>query len=87
MLRAISTPSLYIYIFFECVRERRVGAAGRKWGSQFLPYRGALKKFLKVEVHNQNEVNDSSIFLCLPKILRGILLQSYKFRETGLTEA
>jgi hypothetical protein len=50
MLHAMSTPSLYIYIFFVfvCEREELEQPVGKR-GSQFWTYRGALKKFLKVE--------------------------------------
>lgn len=51
-----------------------------KKGSPFFAYRGALHKFSEAEVHNQNEVACSSLFLYFPEFLLGVLLPSYKFR-------
>ncbi|WJX84415.1 hypothetical protein P8452_66993 [Trifolium repens] len=50
MLHAMSTPSLYIYIFFVfvCEREELEQPVGKR-GSQLWTYRGALKKFLKAK--------------------------------------
>lgn len=56
-------------------------------GSQFWTYRGALKKFLKVEVHNWNEVNDSSIFFIYLNFCMEPFYHLTSFRETCLTEA
>lgn len=85
MLHVMSTPRLCIYISFlsDGAREE-LEPVGK--GAQFFSYRGALQEFLEVEVHNQNEVTDSSVLSMFLKILHGVLLPSYKL-ENGLTEA
>lgn len=68
MLHVMSTPRLYIYIFFlfDWAKGVEAGRKGRG-GSHFFPTEEPCKEFLDVEVHNKNEATDCSVFVIFLK--------------------
>lgn len=77
----MSSPRLYIYIFFLFDRAREELEPVGKGAHNFFPIEEPCKSFWKLKYITKNEVTDSIVFRYFPKILHGVLLPSYNFRE------